>query len=556
MTIRCAVYTRKSTEEGLEQEFNSLDAQREACEAFIKSQKGLGWKALKKRYDDGGISGGTMDRPALRNLLVDIEAGKVDLVVVYKVDRLTRSLMDFARIIETFDEMKVSFVSVTQQFNTANSMGRLTLNVLLSFAQFEREVTAERIRDKIAASKKKGMWMGGLPPLGYDAVDKKLVVNEDEAQVVRALFDLYLDLGSIRDMKAEADRRGYVTKRRTAGARYTGGKPLTRGHLAQLMRNPVYVGEVAHRGETFKGQHKAIIDRAVWIAVQQLLDGQAPKRQAATNTKHFSLLAGIAFDETGDRLTPTFAKKVNRIYRYYISQRLVSEPDSKGWRLPASELETCVLHAVAGFLEDENGWASAVDFEGLSLEDHVRIRGHIDEFTKCLASFDPPIVKKSLAQIVERVIVQPCKLSITIKRRSLIPENRVTEGEAHYELLVPFHTKRRGIESKIVIGGSRQPRTFLDQNLMETVQRSFEWWHLLTEEDDWSIEKLAEHSSMNASNVTRFLPLAFLAPDIVEAIFAGRQPLNMNVERLKKIGPIPPDWAQQKRIFGFESPTG
>ena len=227
--IRCAIYTRKSTEEGLEQEFNSLDAQREACEAYIQSQRGLGWIPMKKRYDDGGLSGGTMDRPALQALLADIDSSKVDLIVVYKVDRLTRSLMDFSKIIENLDAHNVSFVSVTQQFNTASSMGRLTLNVLLSFAQFEREVTAERIRDKIAASKKKGMWMGGLSPLGYDAVDKKLVINKDEAKVVQTLFDLYLNLGSVRKLKAEADRRGLITKKRKSAGRCSGGLTFSPG---------------------------------------------------------------------------------------------------------------------------------------------------------------------------------------------------------------------------------------------------------------------------------------------------------------------------------------
>ena len=237
---RGAIYTRKSSEEGLEQDFNSLDAQREACEAFIRSQRGLGWVALRRRYDDGGLSGGTLDRPAPRRLLSDIEGGRVDLVIVYKVDRLTRSLMNFARIIETFDARDVCFVSLTQQFNTANSMGWPTLNVLLSFAQFEREVTAERIRDKIAASRKKGFWMGGLPLLGYDNVDKKLVLNADEAVTVRCLFELYLELGTVRSVKREADRRGLTTKHREIGGRCLGGKPFTRGHLYQLLHNPIY----------------------------------------------------------------------------------------------------------------------------------------------------------------------------------------------------------------------------------------------------------------------------------------------------------------------------
>ncbi len=241
---------------------------REACEAYIQSQRGLGWITVARRYDDGGFSGGTMGRPALQALLVDIEKGKVDLIVVYKVDRLTRSLTDFAKIVEAFEAQEISFVSVTQQFNTSTSMGRLTLNVLLSFAQFEREVTGERIRDKIAASKKKGMWMGGLPPLGYDVVDKKLVINQEEAESVRMLFRLYMELGSVRRLKREADRQGLVTKRRNATGRVTGGKFFTRGHLYQLLHNPIYAGDIAHRGKTYPGQHKGIIDRQTWTAVQ------------------------------------------------------------------------------------------------------------------------------------------------------------------------------------------------------------------------------------------------------------------------------------------------
>ena len=325
--IRCAIYTRKSTEEGLEQDFNSLDAQRESCEAYIQSQRGLGWVACKKCYDDGGLSGGTLDRPALQSLLTDIDSGKVDLIVVYKVDRLTRSLMDFTKIIENLDAHDVSFVSVTQQFNTASSMGRLTLNVLLSFAQFEREVTAERIRDKIAASKKKGMWMGGLSPLGYDAVDKKLRVNQREAKTVRALFDLYIELGSVRKLKQEADRQGLVTKKRKSGNHCSGGLTFSRGHLYQLLHNSVYVGQTAHKGKTYPGQHDAIIEKSTWDAAQTLLDDQAPARTSSTNTKQKSLLTGLAFDERGDRLSPTYARKAGRRYRYYISNRLMQGAD-------------------------------------------------------------------------------------------------------------------------------------------------------------------------------------------------------------------------------------
>ena len=258
----CAIYTRKSTEEGLDQDFNSLDAQREACEAYIASQAGEGWRLIGTHYDDGAYSGGTMDRPALRRLLADIGAGKVDTVVVYKVDRLTRSLADFARIVELFDANDVSFVSITQQFNTTTSMGRLTLNMLLSFAQFEREVTGERIRDKIAASKRKGMWMGGVVPLGYDAIDRKLIINEAEAETVRTLFRLYLRHGNVRLVKQDADRLGLTTKsRKPSNNRRPGGEPFTRGHIYKLLAYPVYVGEIVHKGVRHAGEHEAIIDR-------------------------------------------------------------------------------------------------------------------------------------------------------------------------------------------------------------------------------------------------------------------------------------------------------
>ena len=266
---RCAIYTRKSSEEGLDQDFNSLEAQREACAAYILSQRHEGWRELPDRYDDGGISGGTMNRPGLARLLAYVEAGRIDVVVVYKVDRLTRALSDFAKIVEIFDAAGVSFVSVTQAFNTTSSMGRLTLNVLLSFAQFEREVTAERIRDKIAASKRKGMWMGGLPPLGYDVKDRALVINDGEAETVRMIFRRYLDLGCVRALKAELDASGVVSKRRANGS---GGQPISRGALHALLRNPVYAGETRHKGERHPGLHAAILDRATWDAVQRALD--------------------------------------------------------------------------------------------------------------------------------------------------------------------------------------------------------------------------------------------------------------------------------------------
>src|SRR5438874_3947961 len=276
---RCAIYTRKSSEEGLEQEFNSLHAQREACEAFVRSQRHEGWVLVPTGYDDGGLSGGTMERPELQRLLTDIRADRVDVVVTYKVDRLTRSLADFTRLIEIFDRHEVSLVSVTQQFNTTTSMGRLTLNVLLSFAQFEREVTGERIRDKIAASKQKGIWMGGNPPLGYDLQDRTLIINPDEADAVRRLFALCLELGCVRPVKEAADRLGLVTKRRIVKGAEQGGKPFSRGHLYKLLSNPIYTGRIAHKGQLYEGRHEVLIDRETWDAVQAQLAGNSQNRR-------------------------------------------------------------------------------------------------------------------------------------------------------------------------------------------------------------------------------------------------------------------------------------
>jgi DNA invertase Pin-like site-specific DNA recombinase len=347
--VRCAIYTRKSSEEGLEQSFNSLEAQREACRAYVLSQKHEGWAVLTNRYDDGGFSGGTMERPGLKQLLTDIRAGKVDTVVVYKVDRLTRSLTDFAKIIEIFDSHTVSFVSVTQHFNTTTSMGRLTLNVLLSFAQFEREITGERIRDKIAASKKKGMWMGGLVPLGYDCVNRQLVVNQVEANTVREIFRQYLRLSCVSKLKQFLERKQIRSKVRKSPAGHTkGGAPFSRGALYHLLNNRIYLGKTVHRKESYLGQHKPIVPRELWSKVAANLEENNQAHRTGKSHSTPSLLRGKLFDSTGVRFTPTHSAKDGKRYRYYTSQAAVRKIGTNPTiaRFPAHELERVVMSQI------------------------------------------------------------------------------------------------------------------------------------------------------------------------------------------------------------------
>ena len=355
-TVRCAIYTRKSSEEGLEQEFNSLQAQREACEAFIHSQRQEGWLCLRAAYDDGGFSGARMDRPALQQLLADLTAGRVDTIVVYKIDRLTRSLADFAKIVEILDARGASFVSVTQQFNTTTSMGRLTLNVLLSFAQFEREVIGERIRDKIAASKKKGMWMGGVPPLGYRAQDGKLIIDDSGAQTVRFIFRRYAELGSVRLLKDELDARSIQSRLRTsASGRLRGGKPFARGALYLMLQNRIYRGEIVHKEQSHPGEHTPIIDQPLWDAVQAQLASNAAERNSSARHRQPSLLAGLLFDGDGNRMTPSHAVKKCTRYRYYVSGSLITKDRTEtpaALRIPAAEIEQLVSDRVHRWLLD------------------------------------------------------------------------------------------------------------------------------------------------------------------------------------------------------------
>ena len=559
--LRCAIYTRKSTEEGLDQEFNSLDAQREACEAFIKSQRHEGWVALSGAYDDGGLSGGTMNRPALRRLLDDIAEGRVDAIVVYKVDRLTRALSDFAKMVDVFDQHEVSFVSVTQQFNTTTSMGRLTLNVLLSFAQFEREVTGERIRDKIAASMKKGMWMGGLVPLGYDAIDKKLIVNIDEAETVRALFQLYLEHANVRLVKQEADRRGLKTKsRRPNNGQRCGGAPFTRGHIYKLLSNPIYVGAVVHKGQRYPGLHEAIIDGDTWDAVQDQLKRNAIDRRSRSNAKTPSLLAGLLRDSDGQRMSPSHARKGNRRYRYYVS-RGVSDDDS-GWSLPAMEIERVVLEGIDNFLRSRLRLIKGLTLPKASPGQLKALLGKAEQLANQIARAGPAEQRGNLLDILDHIDVRQDRVRIVFRThplRSMMEDgiqdpNHRNEGagvESTFALDLEVQLKRRGAGMKLVIQDDRVRRATPDPELIDTAAKGLRWFTEIRDGTARSVTELAANYDVDRTDVGRGISLAFLAPDIVEAIVAGRQPIELTAARLKRVRDLPASWAEQRKLLDF-----
>ena len=544
---RCAIYTRKSNEEGLEQEFNSLHAQRESCEAYIVSQKHEGWKIVNTPYDDGGFSGGNINRPALKQLLDDITAGKIDVIVVYKVDRLSRSLHDFARMVEVFDKHHVSFVSVTQQFNTSTPMGRLTLNVLLSFAQFEREVTGERIRDKIAASKKKGMWMGGFVPLGYDAVDKKLVINPQEAETVRQLFRRYLALRCVRLLKEELDRDGMTTKTRTKeDGTITGGCFFSRGSLYKILSNPIYIGQIRHKAICHPGQHEPIIDQSLWDAVQQQLKNNAPQRLATRKTDT-SLLAGKLFDASGDRLAPSHANKRGRRYRYYVSYSLktgAAEQNRQGWRLPAQEIEETVIRAARSILNDRLAISAALRESNIAVHHIPAVLSAADALSK------KPDNGDAIVNLIERVDLRMDGICLRLSLASLVPVGASTSSDTITTTRdVPMRMKRRGVEMRLVIEGGTTSKT--DPILIKTIARAHGWFEELQSGQIKNLTEIASREGIDNASLSRIIPLAFLAPGIIESIIAGSQPADLTAQRLLKYMDLPIDWAEQKRLFGI-----
>jgi DNA invertase Pin-like site-specific DNA recombinase len=553
-SCRCAVYTRKSSEDGLEQDFNSLHAQREACEAFIRSQRGEGWRVIDAAYDDGGLSGGTLERPALQRLFQDIAQDRVDIVVVYKVDRLTRSLMDFAKIVEQFDRHSVSFIAVTQQFNTTTSMGRLTLNILLSFAQFEREVTGERIRDKIAASKRKGMWMGGVPPLGYEVRNRKLIIDPAEAKIVRLIYQRYQALGSVRDLKSSLDRDGVHSKIRTYGdGRRSGGRTFSRGALYALLSNPLYIGEISHRGIRYPGQHAPILDPLEWESVQRLLRDRGSARRGKTGKAMPSPLAGKLFDDTGLRLTPTHATKAGRRYRYYVSSELVTgaaAETQRGWRLPAVQIEKLVAAEAATMLAARGSIAAVVEKAHLPVSTLPHAFASADRFRqKLLSDTDRGEV---LAVLIDRIEVREDSIRLALNLGALLPE---TEGNTSELILVhevPQQVKRRGVEMRLVLASGTAPVSRPDPVLLKVVARAYRCFDALITGRALSIAEVAHREAVDERYISNILPLAFLAPEIVEAIVRGTQPPDLTAKKLVRRTDLPLDWQAQREALGFQ----
>ena len=552
---RCAIYTRKSSEEGLEQDFNSLHAQREACEAFIKSQAGEGWRLVKTAYDDGGLSGGTMERPALQRLLADISQGLVDAVVVYKVDRLTRSLTDFAKMVEVFDARGVSFVAVTQQFNTTTSMGRLTLNVLLSFAQFEREVTGERIRDKIAASKQKGMWMGGLVPLGYDVIDRRLAINQSEAETVREIFRRYLELGSVRLLMEDLNRRGIRSKVRIAkNSRKSGGNAFFRGALYVLLSNPIYIGEIRHKGVRHPGLHEPIVDRDLWEKTQLLLRSQAVRGTSQATKSAPSPLMGRLFDECGVGLTPSHAVKGERRYRYYVSRSLIkgtADSAGRGWRLPAPEIERTVATAACHILSDQTAIAEAAHSIGLAENLLPSIFSVVAVWLKRLQS--EVEVGAALNALVDRVDLIDTGIRVSLKLPNSITDEQ--QGANATKLTVtrvfPMQIRRRGFEMRLVIQGSRASAPLADLALIKAIARGRQWSDDLLAGRVESAAVIAKREGVLPNYIRRLTRLAFLAPKIVEAIAAGHQPPELTAKALTERIELPLLWSEQERSVGI-----
>ena len=557
--LRCAAYTRKSSEEGLDQEFNSLDAQREACVAFIASQVGLGWKLVPDRYDDGGISGGTMERPALQRLLQDIRDKKVDVVVVYKIDRLTRSLMDFSKMVEIFDASSASFVSVTQQFNTTTSMGRLTLNVLLSFAQFEREVTGERIRDKIAASKKKGMWTGGTVPLGYQVRDRKLIPKEPEASFVRNLFARYQQLRSGQALVRELSIRTLTPESSSQSEKIGYTREVRLSTLYRVLANPVYVGKLRHRQNVYDGEHDPIVEADQFAAVQALLAERAATPRGSVVYRDSHTLSGLLFDDTGDRMAPTHTNKRGTRYRYYMSGRLrvAKADDIDGWRISARELENAVREFAIRLLNDKSrladwiaehsapnriqyGLAHAQELGG-RLHPHQStaiIRGAFQLLFRSITLMTTAIRFSVNVRAIVRALAEPVGVTLSSD------DGTRDENSTVVAIDLPIGLRRRTHETKLIIDSIYASTRAPDESLVTLIAKAHLLFGKLTESPSAKIGDIAKDFGIHRADVGRILPLAFLAPKLVEEVLQGRQPPTLSSRNLARMH-LPLLWAEQ-----------
>ncbi len=562
---RCAIYTRKSSDEGLDQDFNSLDAQREAAEHHIRAQAHEGWTILPDRYDDGGFSGGSMERPALRRLMQDIEAGKIDVIVVYKIDRLSRSMADFMKIMEVFDRHKVSFVSVTQHFNTDTSMGRLILNILQSFAQFEREMTTERIRDKFAASKRKGMWMGGMPSLGYDVRNRKLEENPAEAEIVRYIFNQFIELGSATLLIEDLAEKGYKSKSWTAqSGKVHEGQPIRKSGLYQILGNPIYVGKIRHKEKIYDGEHKGIIDPALFEKVRHVMDTRAPNSSPVRKTTTTYLLRGLVFDPDGYAMTCGACKGKGRRYKYYVSTQAVKNnyAASPIKSVSGDVLEAAVVSQLRRLVSRPE-WA-------VRIMETIKDNATEQQIFRALEDFDilwdelfPAEQQRLIRLLIQRVVVHKDRLQVTLHPTGMagllheilpgIPAGAKLDSNAPVTFDIPIQFKVRGGRRYIMTPDGRdlvQPKTQkLESNMIKAIVSGHGFQDMLDRDPDLTIMKLAERKKLDHGYIAKTIRMTQLAPDIVQAILDGRQPQSLALADLLR--PFPDAWQGQRLHFGF-----
>lgn len=568
---RCAIYTRKSSEEGLDQDFNSLDAQREAAEHHVRAQAHEGWVLLPTKYDDGGFSGGSMERPAVKRLMKDIEDGLIDVVVVYKIDRLSRSMADFMKIMELFDKQNVSFVSVTQHFNTDTSMGRLTLNILQSFAQFEREMTAERIRDKFAASKRKGMWMGGVPPLGYDVRNRKLEVNPKEAEIIQYIFMRYIEMGSTTILVKELEERGYTTKNWVSSrGRHHKGNPINKSTIYKILCSPLYIGKIPHKGAIYEGEHEAIISTETYEKARAISNNRKPNESPLRCKAANYLLRGLVFDTDGYALTCGAVKKKSKRYRYYVSTQAIkkSYADSDLRTVSAPLLENVIIDQMRRLLSRPE-WTKNIinspewgDITNPALEKKI-IRS-LENFEKLWDELFPVEQERLVKLLIQRIVVSPILVRIELRPvgmvgllHEIMPDLKSTTQQPTKDspitIEIPIKLKRRRGRKCIIAPDGRDLSTYrkpkYQTNMMQAIIRGHQFANMLGKSPDITIKQLAERERLDHGYVAKTIRMTQLAPDIIEAILNGRQPEAMTLAELLR--PFPNCWNEQRVHFGF-----